>query len=107
MPRDYLSIRRGLPHFRIDVTNEGEAASLETIEGLQSSDQKMRDLYQPLDATRHEIRLVRFMDEESGSEALRFTMQTFELDTAPAYRALSYVWVRTPCIAQSWPKSQF
>ena len=55
------------------------------------SDRTSSPLYQPLNAERHEIRLLRILDQ---AETIACTLEIASLDDSPTYSALSYEWAR-------------
>ena len=48
--------------------------------------------YETLDYTKREIRLIRLVQSDQPEYDLKCELETFRLDKAPPYRALSYVW---------------
>lgn len=48
--------------------------------------------YETLDYTKREIRLLRLVQSDQPEYDLKCELETFQLDKAPPYRALSYVW---------------
>lgn len=61
---------------------------------MESNSSQTLGLYQPLDASRAEIRLLVLSHPQGGGETLQLsgTLRTVSLDDSPTYSALSYVW---------------
>jgi hypothetical protein len=57
----------------------------------EMSDSTSSPLYQPLNAERHEIRLLRILEQ---SKTIACTLEVVSLDDSPKYSALSYEWAR-------------
>jgi hypothetical protein len=57
----------------------------------EMSDSTSSPLYQPLNAERHEIRLLRILEQ---SKIIACTLEVVSLDDSPKYSALSYEWAR-------------
>jgi Heterokaryon incompatibility protein (HET) len=49
-------------------------------------------LYQPLDPTSHEIRLLRILPQQNDTKTLDCLLETVSLETSPKYFGLSYEW---------------
>ena len=55
----------------------------------------LKIIYEPLDAGRRQIRLMRLVPKDI-SETICCMLETFDFDDVPEYRALSYEWVCEP-----------
>lgn len=55
-----------------------------------------RDIYQPLDSLKREIRVLNLLPAKNPRADLRATLEVVSLDSRPHYRALSYCWGRSP-----------
>ena len=60
--------------------------------GLSGSDSDDKKLYQPLDASLHEIRLLRIKTSGWATGKVECELQTVTLLDSPSFTAMSYVW---------------
>lgn len=61
-------------------------------------------VHEPLADDKDQIRLMRLLPGSDG-EVVQGVLETFDLDNAPEYKALSYMWVRSGiALVRAWLK---